>query len=99
MGAIKTKPTTQCVKQFINSIPDEQKRKDRYTIIKIMTGITGEKPKMWVSSIIGLGNYLYKYESGHKDVMCVASFSPPNHAFSFTYFPDLKNIKTNVETR
>ena len=38
--------------------------------------LTGEAPRMWGPSIIGYGQYHYRYESGHEGVMCRTGFSP-----------------------
>ena len=47
LAEIKTKETSSSVADFIESIQDEQKRKDSYTILKMMEKATKEKPKMW----------------------------------------------------
>jgi len=82
MAEIKTKATTISVKKFIESVEDEQKRKDSFQLVKMMEKITGEKPKMWGPSIIGFGKYEYRYESGHGGEMCVVGFSPRKAALS-----------------
>ena len=76
MAELKTKPTQESVKDFINKIADEEKRADCFEVAKIMEEITGEKPKMWGPSIIGFGTYHYKYESGREGDWPVAAFSP-----------------------
>ena len=48
MAENKTKPTTQSVIKFINSIDDETKRKDSLDILKLMKQITREEPQMGV---------------------------------------------------
>ena len=37
---------------------------------------TGLRPEMWGSSIVGFGNYHYKYESGHEGDFFLTGFSP-----------------------
>lgn len=65
---IKTKQTSSSVTGFIDSIPDEQKRKDSYVILKFMENATKEKPKMWGSSMIGFGNVRYKSPATGREV-------------------------------
>ena len=65
---IKTKQTSSSVTGFIDSIPDEQKRKDSYVILKFMEKATKEKPKMWGSSMIGFGNVRYKSPATGREV-------------------------------
>ena len=65
---IKTKPTSLSVKDFIDSITDEQKRKDSLIILKLMERATKEKPKMWGSSMIGFGDVRYKSPATGREV-------------------------------
>jgi hypothetical protein len=76
MPAPKTKPTGAGVDDFIAAIDDERKRDDSRELIAMMQRITGEKPYMWGPSIVGFGNYHYRYESGHEGDAPVAAFSP-----------------------
>jgi hypothetical protein len=34
------------------------------------------RPRLWGSTIVGFGNYHYRYESGHECDSAIASFSP-----------------------
>lgn len=76
MAELKTRPTQASVKEFLNQIPDEQRREDCFAVAKMMEEITGEKPKMWGPSIVGFGTYHYKYASGQEGDWPVAAFSP-----------------------
>jgi len=76
MAENKTTPNDQDVEQFLNSIEDERKRKDSFTILELMKQVTGLEPRMWGSSIVGFGSYHYKYESGREGDMILAGFSP-----------------------
>ena len=73
---IKTKVNDASVEGFLNSVEDDQKRKDSFEIIKMMKQATKEEPKMWGSAIIGFGSYHYKYESGREGDMPIIGFSP-----------------------
>jgi hypothetical protein len=76
MAANKTTANDQDVEQFLNSIEDERKRKDSFTLLELMQQVTKMEPKMWGSSIIGFGSYHYKYESGREGDTMLAGFSP-----------------------
>ena len=76
MAEQKTKPTQASVKEFLNQVPDKERRDDCFTVAKIMEEITGDKPKMWGPSIVGFGAYHYKYASGREGDWPVAAFSP-----------------------
>ena len=68
LAEIKTKPTSISVDSFIDSIADEQKRKDSRTILKMMEKAMKEKPKMWGSSMIGFGDKRYKSPATGREV-------------------------------
>lgn len=91
MAKIKTTETSKSVVGFINSVNDEIKRKDSFQIIKIMQKQTGFEPKMWGPSIIGFGNYHYKYNSGHEGDMPLAAFSPRSTAIVFYLGENFEN--------
>ncbi|HWZ20728.1 MAG TPA: DUF1801 domain-containing protein [Ktedonobacteraceae bacterium] len=76
MAENKTTPNDQDVEQFLNSVDDERKRKDSFTILELMKQVTGLEPRMWGSSIVGFGSYHYTYESGREGDMILAGFSP-----------------------
>jgi len=76
MSELKTKPTNQSVEDFINKIPEAERRADCLAVAKMMEEITGEKPKMWGPSIIGFGSQHYKYASGREGDWPRAAFSP-----------------------
>ncbi|HEX2622681.1 MAG TPA: DUF1801 domain-containing protein [Phototrophicaceae bacterium] len=72
----KTIPNDQSVEEFLNTVADERKRTDSFTILELMKEVTGLEPKMWGSSIIGFGTYHYKYATGREGDMIMAGFSP-----------------------
>jgi hypothetical protein len=68
LAQIKTKETSASVEDFINSVKDEAKRKDSFTILKMMQKASKEKPKMWGGSIVGFGNKIYKSPATGREV-------------------------------
>ena len=68
LAEIKTKQTSSSVEDFIDSIPDDQKRKDVYVVLKLMEKAMKEKPKMWGSSMIGFGKLRYKSPASGREV-------------------------------
>lgn len=68
LAIIKTQPTSSSVAGFIDSIPDEQKRKDSYVILQLMKKATKEKPTLWGSSMIGFGKLRYKSPATGREV-------------------------------
>lgn len=91
MAKNKTTETTHSVTHFINTVEDEVKRKDAFELLKIMQEVTGFEPKMWGTSIIGFGNYHYKYASGHEGDAPLAGFSPRKDAISLYLYSSFEN--------
>ncbi|NIT59726.1 MAG: hypothetical protein GWN00_26945 [Aliifodinibius sp.] len=46
MAELKTKVNDQSVIDLLNSVDDEKKKEDCYTILNLMKQITGAEPKM-----------------------------------------------------
>ena len=76
MAENKTVPTDQKVEDFLNTVEDERKRKDSFTILELMKQVTGLEPQMWGSSIVGFGTYRYKGASGRTGDWMLTGFSP-----------------------
>ena len=91
LAEIKTKPTAASVEDFINAVPDEQKRKDSFAILEMMRKATGEEPAMWGSSIIGFGNVRYKSPKTGREVDWLRiGFSPRKANISLYLTMDVK---------
>ena len=73
---LKTKATPVRVNEFIEAVADEKQRGDAKTLTAMMERLSGHPPKMWGPSIIGFGQYHYKYASGHEGDMARIGFSP-----------------------
>jgi len=65
---IKTKPTSASVEDYINSVKDEQKRKDSFVLLEMMKKATGEEPILWSNSVIGFGIKRYKSPATGREV-------------------------------
>ncbi len=94
MAENKTKPTPQKVSEFIAGIEDKVKRDDCRELMKLMSEITGKRAKMWGPSIVGYGNYHYKYESGREGDFFLTGFSPRKQALSIYI---VSGFETNPE--
>lgn len=76
MAELKTQKNEGSVTEFLNQVENKKKRADSFAILKLMEDVTGEEPKMWGTSIVGFGDYHYKYESGREGEWFLAGFSP-----------------------
>jgi len=90
MAELKTKPNKKSVRKFLDSVTDKKKQEDSYSILKLMKEITGTEPVMWSDSIIGFGNYDYKYKSGREGDWFLVGFSPRKQNLTLYIMSGLK---------
>jgi hypothetical protein len=76
MAENKTTRNKNNVMDFLNTIREDKKREDALTLLELFKRTTGLPPEMWGSSIVGFGNYHYKYESGREGDFFLTGFSP-----------------------
>ena len=76
MAEAKTRATDASVEAFLARVPNVERRKDCQTVLGLMRAVTKCEPRMWGTSIVGFGTYIYKYESGREGEWPVTGFSP-----------------------
>jgi hypothetical protein len=76
MAETKTKPTEVTPESFIAAVEHPGKREDGKALDVLFRKVTGESPRMWGPSIVGYGQYHYRYDSGHQGDICRVGFSP-----------------------
>lgn len=81
-GGNKTAPTGADVAAFLESVDQPDRREDAKRVMEIMADVTGCAPRMWGSSIIGFGQYHYRYESGREGDHLVTGLSPRKTALT-----------------
>lgn len=84
---MKTVPTNDSVTDFLNKVEPAQKRDEAFRLLEIFKEVTGEEAKMWGSSIVGFGQYHYKYESGREGDWILTGFSPRKAKHSLYIMP------------
>ena len=82
------------VQEFLDGIDHSKRRRDAATLLEMMGRVTGETPRLW-GTIIGFGQYHYKYESGHQGDAPAAGFSP-RKAATTVYLAD--GVRTYAES-
>jgi len=98
MGELKTKTTNASVMDFLNALPDETKKKDSIALLRIFEDITGEKAKMWGTSIIGFGQYHYKSErSAQEGDWPLTGFSPRKQSLTLYIMSGFEEVDTLLE--
>jgi len=76
MAELKTKPTEVSVEDFIAAVPDPRRREEAIAIDAMLRRVSGHEPRMWGPTIIGYGDYHYRYASGHEGNAARIGFSP-----------------------
>ncbi len=76
MSDVKTKKNEASVEGFLKSVENEKRREDSFVVLDLMKEVTGEKPTMWGTSIVGFGSYHYKGASGREGDWMKVGFSP-----------------------
>lgn len=98
MAKTKTTYTDINITDFVNTYVDnDQKKADSFRLIELMQEWSGEAAKMWGPTIIGFGNYHYKYASGHEGDAPVIGFSPRKAAFSLYVYSDTEKSNLALE--
>ncbi len=76
MAKNKTTFTDSSVHDFIATLPNPVRRDDSLALLDLYTDLTGFPPVMYGPTIIGFGNYHYRYGSGHEGDAPLAAFAP-----------------------
>ncbi len=94
MSTLKTVANDGSVEDFLQTVPDEVKRNDSFTLLELFSKITGEKAKMWGSSMIGFGQYHYKSErSKQEGDWPLTGFSPRKQNLTLYIMPGFDNYQ------
>jgi hypothetical protein len=72
----KTLPTNVPAEEFVASVEPERRRREGERLLEIFHEVTGAEPVMWGPSIVGYGEYEYRYASGQSGVWPRVGFSP-----------------------
>ncbi len=87
MAELKTRPTHASVTAFVNSIDDSGIKADAKKIAVMMRNATGKRAKMWGTSIVGYGTYLYSNSAGKNYEWPITGFSPRKQALTVYIMP------------
>ena len=98
MSTNKTKPTTRSVKLFLDDLIPEQRKKDSWTLYRLMEKITSSQGVLWGTSIIGFGDYHYKYASGREGDWFLTGFSPRKNALTLYLMCDISHQSIDFST-
>ncbi len=98
MAKQKTNPTDVDVGAFLDNVADDQQRADSFVLLKMMQDITGLKPRMWGPTMVGFGEYHYKYASGHEGDCFQVGFAPRKGQISLYFMPGVGRFAAGLKT-
>jgi hypothetical protein len=90
MAANKTQRTQASVAAFLAAIPDPLRRKDTRALVALVRKLTGDKPAMWGSSIIGFGDWSYQGSNGKSVTWFPVGLAPRKAALTLYLMGGLK---------
>ncbi len=93
MAELKTKPTKDSVAKFLKSIEDPGRREDSLKVAKMLEEITGEKPRMWGTNIVGFGSYWYTNTTRKPAEWPLIGFSPRKQALTLYLMPGFEKYE------
>lgn len=76
MAENKTRATGADVAAVLAAVTPATRQADAVRLDALFRSITGWEPRMWGPSIIGYGQYHYRYDSGREGDMCATGFAP-----------------------
>lgn len=74
------------VRAFIDTVAGATRRRDAERLLELFGRVTGQPARMWGPSIVGYGQYHYRYASRREGDACTAGFSPRKASTSI-YLP------------
>jgi hypothetical protein len=95
----KTALTDASVGEFIASIAHPTRRQDAAVLVDLFSNVTEFAPKMWGDSIVGFGQYHYRYATGREGDFLATGFSPRKSNLSIYIMPgygDFSDILKNL---
>ena len=87
MAGNKTVANDGNVEDSLNSVDHPKRVADARIVLEIMERVTGEAPRMWGGSLIGFGEYHYKYDSGREGDFFMTGLSPRKTALTVYIMP------------
>ena len=97
MSEKKTQANDASVIKFLTAVTPDQKRQDAFAILEMMERLSGYNAKMWGDSIIGFGQYHYKYASGREGDFMRIGFSPRKANISLYIIAGFENHQELLE--
>jgi len=80
----------------VAAIEKEDRRADCQKLMEMMAELTGMEPRMWGASIVGFGEYHYKYDSGREGDSIRIGFSSRAQNISIYIMPGYQDFSDEL---
>ena len=81
------------VEDFLATVDNPKRKADALAVYKLMKNLLPDPPKMWGPSIVGFGDYHYKYESGREGDFFKVGFSPRKQNLTLYIMPGFERFE------
>jgi hypothetical protein len=88
-GDRTTTPTDGDVDAYLASVADDRRRADAREVLTLMREVTGAEPRLWGTSLIGLGRQPYRTADGKEREWFAVGLAPRKAAltlYGLTYY-------------
>jgi hypothetical protein len=92
----KTTATDVDPAEFVAAVEHKTRREDAEQLLEFFARVTGMTAKMWGPTLIGYGQYHYKYDSGREGDMLITGFSPRKSNLVFYIMPGYQDCLTSL---
>lgn len=92
MSSNVTAMTDQPMTEFLSQVEHPGRREDAFVLEKLFRDVTGFEPRMWGASLVGYGQYHYRYDSGREGDFLATGFSPRKANMSIYILPGYTNF-------
>lgn len=93
----KTTVTNVDPADFVAAVEHKTRREDAVQLLDFFARVTGMTAKMWGPTLIGYGQYHYRYESGREGDMLITGFSPRKANLVFYIMPGYQDLSDKLD--
>lgn len=97
MSINKTAPTDVSPRDFLQTVAPARHQSDATALLDLFESVSGYPPVMWGPSIIGFGQYHYRYDSGREGDFLATGFSPRKANLVLYIMPGYQDYSTILE--
>ncbi|HCH33205.1 MAG TPA: hypothetical protein DE045_09705 [Oceanospirillaceae bacterium] len=94
MAENKTQATGEDIETFLNTVEHPVRRENALVVLALMRKVSGVEPRMWGTSMVGFGQYHYKYDSGREGDCYIIGFSPRKANLTLYIMPGYQDLSS-----